>query len=122
MPQLNRKDTARKRHYRLRRTLSGTPQRPRLAVYRSVKHIYAQIINDLTATTLASASTIDPELKSAFAVHGGNIDAAKAVGELIAKRAQAKGIDAVVFDRGGHLYHGRIAALADAAREAGLNF
>lgn len=117
----NRKEAARKRHYRLRRTLRGTPERPRLCVYRSVKHIYAQIINDDLSKTLVSASSVDPELKQKLS-HGGNIDAAKAVGELISKRAQEKGITSVVFDRGGNLYHGRIAALADAAREAGLSF
>jgi large subunit ribosomal protein L18 len=96
-------------------------ERPRLAVYRSGKHIYAQIIDDLAATTLASASSIDTEFKAKMA-HGGNLEAAKLVGELVSKRAQAKGIDKVVFDRGGHLYHGRIAALAEGAREAGLAF
>ncbi len=117
----NRKENARKRHYRLRRTLSGSTERPRLVVYRSVKHIYAQIINDLTSETLASASSLDTDLRKEFS-HGGNIDAAKAVGTLVSKRAQEKGISKVVFDRGGNLYHGRIAALADAAREAGLDF
>jgi large subunit ribosomal protein L18 len=117
----NRKAATRKRHYRLRRTLIGSPERPRLVVYRSVKHIYAQVINDLTSKTLVSASTVESELKEKFG-HGGNIDAAKAVGALISKRAQEKGISQVVFDRGGNLYHGRIAALADAAREAGLDF
>ena len=116
---LNRKEATRKRHYRLRRTLFGHPERPRLVVYRSVKHIYAQVINDLTAKTLVSASSLDGELKLS---HGGNIEAAKAVGQLVAKRAQEKGLSQVVFDRGGNLYHGRIAALADAAREAGLDF
>ncbi len=117
----NRKEATRKRHYRLRRRLFGSPERPRLVVYRSVKHIYAQIINDLTSQTLVSASTTEAELKQKFN-HGGNIDAAKAVGELISKRAKEKGIAQVVFDRGGNLYHGRIAALAEAAREAGLAF
>ncbi len=117
----NRKNATRKRHYRLRRTLSGTTERPRLVVYRSVKHIYAQIINDATSKTLVAASSLDPEFKEHFS-HGGNIDSAKAVGELISKRAQEKGIQTVVFDRGGNLYHGRIAALADAAREGGLAF
>lgn len=117
----DRKAATRKRHYRLRRKLWGTPERPRLVVYRSVKHIYAQIINDLTSQTLVAASTIEPALREKFR-HGGNIEAAKAVGELVSKRAQEKGISKVVFDRGGNLYHGRIAALADAAREAGLDF
>jgi len=118
---INRKQATRKRHYRLRRKLFGHADRPRLVVYRSVKHIYAQIINDQASQTLASASSLDPEIKKSFA-HGGNLDAAKAVGELISKRAQEKGISTVVFDRGGNVYHGRIAALADSAREAGLAF
>ena len=115
----NRKEVARKRHYRLRRRLTGTSTRPRLSVYRSGKHIYAQIIDDLKAVTLAAASTQDKELRSQS---GANIEAARRVGELVAKRAQAAGISSVVFDRGGFLYHGRIASLADAAREAGLEF
>jgi large subunit ribosomal protein L18 len=119
---LNRKEATRKRHYRLRRTLFGHPERPRLVVYRSVKHIYAQIINDLTSKTLVSASSLDADLKKALLSHGGNIEAAKAVGKLVAQRAQEKGLSQVVFDRGGNLYHGRVAALADAAREAGLDF
>ena len=118
---VNRKEAARKRHYRLRRKLSGDAVRPRLVVYRSVKHIYAQIIDDLAGKTLASASSVDPELKSKLS-HGGNIEAAKAVGALVSKRAQEKGIQTVVFDRGGFVYHGRIAAVADGAREAGLFF
>ena len=90
-------------------------------VYRSVKHIYAQIIDDSVSKTLVSACSIDTELKEKLS-HGGNLEAAKLVGELIAKRALEKGVEKVVFDRGGNLYHGRIAALAEAAREAGLNF
>ncbi len=117
----NRKAAVRKRHYRLRRTLRGSNDRPRLAVYRSVKHIYAQIISDDTMTTLVSASSVESVLKEKLS-HGGNVEAARAVGELIAQRAKEKGIEGVVFDRGGYLYHGRIAALADAAREAGLQF
>lgn len=119
--QVNRKQATRKRHYRLRRTLFGSPERPRLVVYRSVKHIYAQIINDLDSKTLVSASSLEADVKKDFS-HGGNIEAAKAVGALVSKRAKEKGISQVVFDRGGNLYHGRIAALADAAREAGLAF
>ncbi len=115
----NRKENTRKRHYRLRRTLAGTTQRPRLAVHRSGKNIYAQIIDDTKAVTLVAASSLDKELRSAS---GANLDAARKVGELVAKRAQAAGITSVVFDRGGFLYHGRIAALANAAREAGLDF
>lgn len=115
----NRKEITRKRHYRLRRRLAGSSERPRLAVYRSGKHIYAQVIDDLKAVTLASASTLDKELRSDS---GANVEAARKVGELVAKRAQAAGITSVVFDRGGNLYHGRIAALAEAAREGGLEF
>jgi len=115
----NRKEVARKRHYRLRRRLAGTSERPRLSVYRSGKHIYAQIIDDLKAVTLVAASTQDKELRSQS---GANVEAARRVGELVAKRAQAAGISSVVFDRGGFLYHGRVASLADAAREAGLEF
>jgi large subunit ribosomal protein L18 len=110
-----------KRHTRVRKHLSGTQQRPRLNVFRSLNHIYAQIINDETGTTLVSASTMDKEV-SATLNYGGNINAAQVVGKLVAERAVAKGISKVVFDRGGYLYHGRVAALAAAAREAGLDF
>lgn len=116
----NRKEVSRKRHYRLRRRLSGTSEAPRLAVYRSGKHIYAQVIDDVRAVTLASASSVDKELRQE--VNGSNQEAARRVGELVAKRALKAGIKNVVYDRGGFLYHGRIAALADAAREAGLKF
>ncbi|WP_099156781.1 50S ribosomal protein L18 [Virgibacillus ndiopensis] len=108
-----------KRHVRVRKNLFGTEQRPRLNVYRSNKHIYVQLIDDIKGVTLASASTKDNELKVEAT---GNVDAAKQVGELIAKRAQDKGYKSIVFDRGGYLYHGRVKALADAAREAGLEF
>lgn len=108
-----------KRHGRARKNLMGTSERPRLNVFRSLKNIYAQVIDDTTGHTLVSASTLDTELNGAS---GGNTEAAKAVGALIAKRALDKGIKAVVFDRGGYIYHGRIKALADAAREAGLEF
>ncbi|HHV56867.1 MAG TPA: 50S ribosomal protein L18 [Firmicutes bacterium] len=107
------------RHLRVRKKVAGTPSRPRLAVYRSLNHIYAQVINDETGTTLVSASTLDPEIR-ARGVKGGNVAAAKLVGELVARRAQERGITKVVFDRGGYLYHGRVAALAEAARAAGL--
>ncbi len=110
-----------KRHFRVRKNVSGTQQRPRLNVFRSLNHIYAQIINDETGTTLVSASTMDKEV-SATLSYGGNINAAQVVGKLVAERAVAKGISKVVFDRGGYLYHGRVAALAAAAREAGLEF
>ncbi|MBO7393685.1 MAG: 50S ribosomal protein L18 [Abditibacteriota bacterium] len=116
------KETLRKkRHIRLRQTLSGTAERPRLDVYRSLNHIYAQVIDDTTGNTLVSASSNDKELRNRIA-SGGNIEGAKAVGKAVAERAIAKGITTVVFDRGGYKYHGRVAALADAAREAGLKF
>lgn len=107
-----------KRHQRVRKNISGTAERPRLSVYRSLSHIYAQIIDDTKGTTLVSASSLDKE----FEGYGGNIDGAKAVGNLVAKKALEKGIKAVVFDRGGYIYHGRVAALADGAREGGLEF
>lgn len=110
-----------KRHLRVRRKVQGTAARPRLNVYRSSKHIYAQLIDDVAGVTVASASTVDKELSGSIG-NGGNVESARKVGELIAKRAQAKGYKSVVFDRGGYLYHGRIQALADAAREAGLEF
>ena len=106
---------------RIRRKLAGTPERPRLAVFRSQAHIYAQVIDDDAGKTLCAASTLDKDLKTEKQ-KGANVAAAKAVGQLIATRAKDKGIEAVVFDRGGFQYHGRIKALADAAREAGLKF
>ena len=106
------------RHRRVREKISGTPERPRLNVFRSTKHIYAQLIDDVNGVTLASASSLSKD----FDGNGGNKDGARKVGQMIAKSAIEKGITAVVFDRGGFLYHGCIAALADAAREAGLNF
>ena len=119
--QKNSKEETRKRHPRVRLKLAGTTESPRLAVYRSTKHIYAQLIDDVKGVTIVSASSVDKDLKEKLG-HGGNIESAKAVGEAIAKKALKKGVKDVVFDRGGFLYHGRIAALADAAREAGLNF
>lgn len=107
-----------KRHLRVRNHISGTAERPRLNVFRSLSNIYAQVIDDVNGVTLVSASTKDKDFKN----YGGNIEAAKAVGEAVAKRAQEKGITEVVFDRGGYVYHGRVAALAEAAREAGLKF
>ena len=106
-------------HARIRNKVRGTAERPRLAVFRSLKHIYAQVIDDRQGRTLVAASSAE---KSAGVGNGGNIDGAKTVGRLIAERAKAKGITKVVYDRGGFLYHGRIKALADAAREAGLEF
>lgn len=116
---VNKKEQTRKRHTRLRNKIQGTESCPRLAVYRSLKHIYAQIIDDAKGITLVSASSKDKELGLA---HGGNVESAKAVGADLAKKAIAKKIKAVVFDRGGFLFHGRVKALADAAREAGLEF
>ena len=110
-----------KRHMRVRNKVSGTAARPRLNVYRSLNNIYAQVIDDVAQTTLVSASTLDEELKGKLNATG-NKEAAKAVGELVAKRAIEKGIKAVVFDRGGYIYHGRVKELADAARAAGLEF
>lgn len=109
------------RHKRLRRHLIGTQARPRLAVFRSLKHIYAQIIDDENSRTLVSASTMEKSLRESLRSTGDK-EAAKVVGKLLAERAIAQGITEVVFDRGGHLYHGRVAALADSAREAGLKF
>ncbi|MDN5389600.1 50S ribosomal protein L18 [Bacillus sp. LB7] len=108
-----------KRHGRVRAKLSGTPERPRLNVFRSNKHIYAQVIDDVNGVTLVSASTLDKDFN---AENVSDTSAAAKVGELVAKRASEKGITNVVFDRGGYLYHGRVKALADAAREAGLEF
>lgn len=110
--------TRKKRHGRVRAKLSGTEARPRLNVFRSNKHIYAQLIDDVKGVTLASASTLDKDVN----IEGNNLEAAKQIGELIAKRAVEKGYKSVVFDRGGYLYHGRIQTLADAARENGLEF
>ncbi len=105
-------------HKRIRRKVRGSAERPRLAVYRSLNHIYAQVIDDHRGQTMVSASTTEKELRGST---GGNIEAARRVGKAIAERAIAKGIGSVVFDRGGYLYHGRVKALTDAAREAGLN-
>lgn len=108
-----------KRHERVRKNVSGTPERPRLNVFRSLKHMYAQVIDDVNGVTLASASTLDKEFKDTY---GGNKQAARELGKLVAERAKAKGITAVVFDRGGYLYHGRVQELAEGAREGGLEF
>ena len=118
MANRNRPDVRSAVHKRIRRKVRGTTERPRLAVYRSLNHIYAQIIDDEKAQTLAAASTTEKKLGVA---KGGNIEAAKRVGQAIAERALAAGISSVVFDRGGYLYHGRVRALTDAARAAGLN-
>ena len=116
--QIDKNEARLRRHRRVRNKISGTAARPRLDVFRSAKHIYAQVIDDEQGVTLASASSMDKD----FNAYGGNIEAAKAVGAAVAKRALEKGITEVVFDRGGYVYHGRVAALADAAREAGLKF
>lgn len=117
----SRNELRKKRHRRIRNKIHGTKERPRLNVYRSLNHIYAQVIDDDEGVTLAAASTLSPELKGKLA-RGGNVEAAAAVGELIARKALEKGIKKVVFDRAGYLYHGRVKALADAARENGLEF
>jgi large subunit ribosomal protein L18 len=109
-------------HKRIRRKLRGTAERPRLAIYRSVSHIYAQIIDDDQGVTLVAASSVDKGGKASKTSRGGNVAAAKSIGKLVAERAQEKGIKNVVFDRGGYRYHGRVKALADAARAAGLEF
>ena len=119
MAKRSRQDVRRAVHSRIRRKVKGDESRPRLAVFRSVNHIYAQLINDDQGVTICSASTVE---KGAGVSKGGNIDAAKTVGRLIAERAKGKGVTQAVFDRGGYIYHGRVKALAEAAREAGLQF
>lgn len=116
---VDRKAIRNKKRQRVRNKISGSAERPRLSVYRSAKHIYAQIIDDASGATLAAASTLEPAFKD---IYTGNAEAAKKVGELIASKALEKGIKAVVFDRGGLVYHGRLAALAEGARAAGLEF
>lgn len=117
----NRKEARQRRHLRIRKKVFGTLERPRLAVFRSLHHIYAQVIDDTTGKTLVSASTVEPEVRKALESTG-NAEAANRVGKLIGDRALAQGIKSVVFDRGGNLYHGRVKALAEGAREAGLAF
>ncbi len=118
---LTRKESVHRRHRRVRKDVNGSTERPRLAIFRSHQHIYAQVIDDTEQHTIVAASTLEPELKSKLS-GGANVAAAVEVGRLVAERARAKGIEQVVFDRGGNLYHGRVQALADAAREAGLKF
>ena len=118
MSTINRKKIRRRIHNRIRRKVSGTTERPRLAVHYSNQHIYAQVIDDTTGRTLVSASTLDKSIEKASS----NVESAQKVGKLIAERAAASNISAVVFDRGGHVYHGKVKALADAAREKGLKF
>ncbi|MDQ7788290.1 MAG: 50S ribosomal protein L18 [Thermodesulfovibrionales bacterium] len=117
----SRREARERRHKRIRKKVSGTPAKPRLTVYRSLNHIYAQIVDDLKGQTLATASSLDKEFRD-ITHHKGNVKTAKLVGELVAKRALEKGIKKVVLDKGGYLYHGAIKALADASREAGLEF
>jgi len=119
MASLSQEERRRRRHRRVRRRVSGTAERPRLAVFRSNRHIFAQVIDDQSGRTLVAASTVEPELRSG---RTGSVEGAAAVGRLIAERAISVGVRRVVFDRGGFQYHGRVAALADAAREAGLEF
>lgn len=118
MAQKNRADIRRGVHTRIRKKVSGTAERPRLAVFRSLNHIYAQVIDDVNGKTLAAASTTEKDFNDKT---GGNVEAAAKVGKAIAERALAAGVSSVVFDRGGYLYHGRVKALLDASREAGLN-
>ena len=117
----SKRDARIRKHYRIRKKVSGSAESPRLAVFRSLKQIYVQAIDDVSGATLASASTVEKEYRSG-GKSGGNVEAAKRVGESIAKRLLEKGISKAVFDRGGFKYHGRIKALADSAREAGLHF
>ncbi|MBE6037205.1 MAG: 50S ribosomal protein L18 [Clostridiales bacterium] len=118
---MSKADKRVQRHERVRKDIFGTPEKPRLCVYRSLSNISAQVIDDVAGKTLVSASSLEKEIKAELA-YGGNKEAAKAVGELVAKRALEKGIETVCFDRGGFLYHGRVKELADGAREAGLKF
>lgn len=117
----NREELRQARHTRVRKKVVGSPEKPRLNVHRSLNNIYAQIVDDQAGKTLVSASTLDAEVKGRIK-SGGNVEAAKAVGELVAKRAQEKGIKQVVFDRGGYIFHGRVKTLAEAARSGGLEF
>lgn len=120
MAKMKRQDRLKMRHRRVRQRVLGTPQRSRLSVHKSLRHLYAQVIDDVEGVTLVSASTLEPELRQK--ARGPNLAAAREIGTLIAKRAQEKGIKTVVFDRGGYLYHGVVAALAEAARKQGLEF
>ncbi len=117
----SRSEIREKKHLKIRNRFSGTPERPRLAVFRSNKHMYAQVIDDVAGNTLAAASTVEKDIRSALE-YTDTVEAAKYLGGIIAKRAQEKGVKSVVFDRGGYIYQGKVKALADAAREAGLEF
>jgi large subunit ribosomal protein L18 len=121
MASVSSSDVRRRIHERIRKRLSGTEARPRLCVFRSNKHIYAQIVDDARGATLVAASTLDSEARGNLK-GGGNVNAAREVGKIVARRAMDKGIQNVLFDRGGYIYHGRVKALAEAAREAGLKF
>ncbi len=121
LKKIDKNQKRKERHYSIRNKIVGTPERPRLNIFKSSKHIYAQVIDDATGTTLASASTLDKELVDQVAELT-KTDAAKLVGKTVGERAKNKGINAVVFDRGGYLYHGRVKLLADGARESGLEF
>ncbi len=121
MKNTRRKPVRRIRHERLRKKLVGTPEKPRLNVYRALKNIYAQIIDDTSGKVIISASTLNKEIKSTLK-YGGNAKAAAVLGQIIAKKAKEKGIEKIAFDRGGYLYHGRVKALAEAARKEGLKF
>ncbi len=118
---ITKREARERRRRRVRKKVFGTPERPRLSVYGSLNHIYAQIIDDMEGVTMVAASTLDKQLRP-LSTHGGNVEAARKVGALLAERALQKGVKKVVFDRGGFKYHGRIKALADAAREGGLEF
>ena len=119
-----RDDRRQRIKFRIRKRVSGSPERPRLTVFRSVGHMYVQVVDDMTGRTIASASTVEPSVKGALpkTATGGNVEGAKAIGKTIAERLLEKGVTRVVFDRNGFLYHGRVKAVADAAREAGLEF
>ena len=121
MSTFSRNISRQRRHARIRRKVSGTAEYPRLAVFRSSRHIYAQVIDDVAGKTIVSASTLEKDIKSALKATD-NVDAAAYIGDVVAKRAMEKGIKTVVFDRGGYIYHGKVAALAEAARKAGLEF
>jgi len=116
-----RNESRQRRHLRIRRTVEGTPERPRLSVFRSVAHIYAQVVDDRAGKTLAAASSLDPEIRTQ-AAGAKKTEAGKLVGQLVARRAKEHGVSRVVFDRGGYMYHGRVKAVADGAREGGLEF
>lgn len=119
LKKVSKNEKRKKRHTRMRNKVHGTPERPRLNVFRSSKHIYGQVIDDVTGSTLASASTLDTEIKVEVT---GNKESAREVGKLVAKRALEKGVEEVIFDRGGYIYHGRVKELAEGAREGGLKF